>query len=174
MMRQLLTGAAAGAAGTAALNAVTYADMALRGRPASDTPERVVEQAEDELGRPLPGSDEERANRRSGVGALLGIATGVGVGATYGLLRGVGLRVPTWLGAVLLGATAMTVSNGPMTAMGITNPRTWSRADWLSDVIPHVAYGAVAAAVYSGARPISRTKRRNVENSWTYPTRSKS
>jgi hypothetical protein len=150
-MRALLAGAAAGAAGTTALNAVTYADMALRGRPASDTPERVVEEVEHDLGHPLPGTDEEQANRRSGAGALMGIATGVGVGVAYGLARGLGLKVPTWVGAALLAATAMTAANGPMTAMGITDPRSWSRADWLSDVVPHLAYGAVAAFTYAAA-----------------------
>jgi hypothetical protein len=34
----VLRGAAAGAAGTTALNAVTYLDMVVRGRPASDAP----------------------------------------------------------------------------------------------------------------------------------------
>ena len=36
-------GALAGAAGTTALNAATYLDMALRGRPASDSTEQLVE-----------------------------------------------------------------------------------------------------------------------------------
>jgi hypothetical protein len=37
----LLSGAAAGAAGTTALNVITYLDIALRGRPTSTTPECV-------------------------------------------------------------------------------------------------------------------------------------
>jgi hypothetical protein len=36
MFKGLARGAAAGAAGTTALNAVTYLDMAVRARPASD------------------------------------------------------------------------------------------------------------------------------------------
>jgi hypothetical protein len=43
MVREMLRGAAAGAAGTTVLNAVTYVDMALRARPASSTPERTVD-----------------------------------------------------------------------------------------------------------------------------------
>ena len=39
----LLSGAAAGAAGTTALNVITYLDIAVRGRPTSTTPERTVE-----------------------------------------------------------------------------------------------------------------------------------
>lgn len=38
----LLRGAAAGAADTAALNAVTTLDVAVRDRPVSDAPEQVV------------------------------------------------------------------------------------------------------------------------------------
>lgn len=38
----LLYGAAAGAAGTTALNVVSYGDMVVRGRPASSTPETIV------------------------------------------------------------------------------------------------------------------------------------
>ena len=34
-----------------------------------------------------------------------------------------------------------------MTALGITDPRQWSATDWASDVVPHVAYGDVAANV---------------------------
>ncbi|MGI8900330.1 MAG: hypothetical protein ACR2HA_05280 [Nocardioides sp.] len=36
--RSVLAGVAAGAAGTTALNAVTYLDMAIRGRGTSSTP----------------------------------------------------------------------------------------------------------------------------------------
>jgi hypothetical protein len=30
-----------------------------------------------------------------------------------------------------------------MTVLGITDPRTWSRTDWISDVVPHLAYAVV-------------------------------
>jgi hypothetical protein len=43
IMRAIGWGLVAGAAGTTALNAITYLDMAIRGRPASDTPERTIE-----------------------------------------------------------------------------------------------------------------------------------
>jgi hypothetical protein len=42
MLKHILRGVAAGAAGTTALNAVTYLDMVLRGRGASSTPEESV------------------------------------------------------------------------------------------------------------------------------------
>ena len=94
MLRELLSGPAAGAAGTTALNAATYADMAWRGRPSSRTPEQTVDAIADRFGFPVAGTGEARANRRSGLGALSGIVTGVGIGALVGLLRAAGLRLP--------------------------------------------------------------------------------
>jgi hypothetical protein len=84
----ILAGAAAGAAGTAALNAVTYVDMTVRGRPASDTPERTVEN-----------------------------------------------------------------TDSSMASMGISDPRTWSAADWLADLLPHLAYGLVTYATLQALEP---------------------
>lgn len=149
MIRELLLGAAAGAAGTTALHAATYADMAWRGRPASRTPEQSVQRLAEAVHVEVPGSPDERESRRSGLGALIGIATGVGVGAGYGLARGLGLRLPAWAEAGLITAVALVAANGPMTLLGITDPRSWSLADWRSDVVPHVAYGVVTAATYA-------------------------
>src|SRR3954452_7088049 len=72
-----LGGAAAGAAGTTALNAVTYLDMAWRGRPASSTPEDTVEKLAHTAGVEVPGDDETRSNRLAGLGPLTGPATGL-------------------------------------------------------------------------------------------------
>jgi hypothetical protein len=36
----------------------------------------------------------------------------------------------------------------PMTLTGLTDPRTWGASGWLADLVPHLAYGFVAAAVY--------------------------
>jgi hypothetical protein len=30
-----------------------------------------------------------------------------------------------------------------MAVLGITDPRNWSTTEWLSDVVPHLAYGVV-------------------------------
>ena len=35
-----------------------------------------------------------------------------------------------------------------MTALGVDDPRSWSASSWLSDLVPHLAYGAVAAAIF--------------------------
>jgi hypothetical protein len=150
MMRSILRGAVAGAAGTTALNAVTYLDMAFRGRPASSTPEETVERVADGLDARIPGSDEQQEARKSALGALLGIAAGTGVGAAFGLARATGLRLPAWLAAPAAGVVAMVAGNGPMVALGVTDPRSWSRVDWMSDVVPHLAYGVVTAVALEG------------------------
>lgn len=147
MVRGLLAGAAAGAAGTTALNAVTYLDMALRGRPSSSTPQDTVEKLADRAGMPIPGSGEERDNRLSGLGPLLGLATGVAVGATAGVVRSWGLRLGRPGGAAAVGAAAMLLADAPMAALSVSDPRTWSAADWISDAVPHLAYGLVTSTV---------------------------
>ena len=139
----LLSGALAGAAGTTALNAVTYLDMALRSRPASDTPEETVRKAEDLTGQALS------SNSRSGLGALLGIASGVGMGTIYGALRsGIGRSLPLPVAAVVAGVGAGAATNAPMTALGVSDPRTWPASSWLADLVPHLAYGVVTALTY--------------------------
>jgi hypothetical protein len=148
MWRRVLGGAAAGAAGTTALDAVTYLDMAVRGRPASSTPQQSVERVAEVTHLQVPGDHETRGNRLQGLGPLLGILTGVTVGAAYGLLHE-RLRNPSpFLGATLVGGGAMLAANVPMAVLGISDPRTWTTADWLSDVVPHLAYGAVTAYTY--------------------------
>jgi hypothetical protein len=137
----ILAGAAAGAAGTTALNAATYLDMAVRARPSSETPQRTVQKLAAKAD--LEVTDE---NRLAGLGSLSGLATGVGMGAAVGLLRRFGLRLPLPVGAVLVGLAAMTATDGSMTALKVTDPRTWSGTDWLSDVIPHLVYGVVTYA----------------------------
>jgi len=41
-------------------------------------------------------------------------------------------------------------TTGPMVALGITDPRTWSADSWISDIVPHLAYGLATAAVFEG------------------------
>lgn len=152
MLRQLLTGAAAGAAGTTALNAVTYLDMAIQGRPTSSTPEDTVEKLADKTPYDIPGQGETRDNRLAGLGPLTGLVTGVAVGAAYGAVTALTGRPRPVLGALLVGGAAMLAGNGPMTALGITDPRDWDAASWLSDAIPHVAYGVVTAVAFEAAQ----------------------
>jgi hypothetical protein len=135
----ILRGAAAGAAGTTALNVVAYLDMALRGRPASSTPQRTVERLAQTAHVSIPGEGDQRRSRVEGLGALTGLVAGVGVGGLLGLARAAGFRA----GTVLTTVTVLVSTNGPMTVLGITDPRTWSRTDWVSDIVPHLAYAAV-------------------------------
>jgi hypothetical protein len=144
-------GALAGAAGTTALNAATYLDMALRGRPASDSTEQLVEQAADRAGVSIPGDKDERGNRVQGLGPLAGVAVGVLVGAAAGLVhRGLarsGRSLPPAVEATLIGGVAMALSDVPLKLLGISDPATWAVADWASDAIPHLLYGTVTCAV---------------------------
>jgi hypothetical protein len=148
MFASVLRGVAAGAAGTTALNTVTYLDMALRGRPSSPAPEQTVETLAEKASVDIPGERETRDNRLGGAGALLGLLTGVGVGAAYGMARGLGWRPSFPAAAVVTGLAAMAGSVAPMAALGVTDPRQWSAVDWISDVVPHLAYGVVTASAY--------------------------
>src|SRR5690348_11804704 len=143
MFRRLMLGAAAGAAGTTALNAVTYLDMAWRARPSSSTPQQMVEKGAEAVGVDIPGEGEERENRLAGLGPLAGIGVGVGVGLAYGLLDTLRLRPPRTLGTLLAGGAAMAGSALPMAVTGVTDPWSWDATSWASDVVPHIAYGAV-------------------------------
>jgi hypothetical protein len=178
MANRILAGAIAGAAGVVALNAAGYIDMLIRGRSPSDMPARVAGKLAEELGLPLDfssdlldadeepdasdaapdladGDDDDNpdapANRREAVGALLGIGNGVGIGVVYGIARLILPRPPAWLAGAVLGAAAMAASDYPATRLGLTEPRDWSATDWLSDVVPHMAYGLATAIAFEAA-----------------------
>lgn len=132
----------AGAAGTTALNAVTYLDMALRARPASDTPQQAVDALATRTRHPVPGDPEGKKHRLAGLGPLTGIATGTAIGVAAGLCRPVLARLPAPIATAVIAAAAMALTDGPLAALKLTEPTAWSAADWLSDLIPHLAYGA--------------------------------
>jgi hypothetical protein len=142
----LVRGAIAGAAGTTALNTATYLDMVVRARPASSTPEQTVERGADLLGVQIPGDEDSRQARTSGLGPLLGTAAGVAAGLVLGIVRGAGWvrRPATTLGVASV--LAMIAGNGPMTVLGVTDPRTWGMSAWLADIVPHVSYAVAATA----------------------------
>ncbi len=145
LRRGLVIGAAAGAAGTTALNAVSYLDMAVRARPGSSTPQDTVERVAAKAHVTIPGSGDARTNRIAGLGPLTGLVAGIGVGAVLGLSRAAGWRPGLTVSTLAATAGALIGSNGPMMLLGITDPRKWAAKDWVSDVVPHAAYGAVAA-----------------------------
>ena len=151
----LLAGIIAGAAGTTALNAVTYGDMVLRGRPASEAPTKVAAIFADKAGVDLTSGDHSKdgqqvaESRQQGLGSLIGYVAGVGVGAALAPLLG---KLPTPLLGITLGIAAMAASDAPIAALGVSNPAEWSASDWVSDLIPHLVYGLVTAAVYEALR----------------------
>jgi hypothetical protein len=67
---------AAGAAGTTALNVVTYLDMAVRGRSPGSTPVDTVEKLAAKTRSSIPGDRETRQNQLSEV-ALTGPTAGL-------------------------------------------------------------------------------------------------
>jgi hypothetical protein len=152
-MRGLMAGAVAGAAGTMALDMVSYGDMALRGRTSSDMPAEVVRRLAEKagyasLGMPSDEAPESTKNRRSALGALSGYAIGITIGALYGALSlAVGTKRGLPLRTLALGALAMAASDVPATLLGATDIKEWSGTSWASDIIPHVAYGLTTAAV---------------------------
>ncbi|GHH06515.1 hypothetical protein Srubr_07130 [Streptomyces rubradiris] len=131
------------------LNAATFADMALRGRPSSQAPAQTVDKITQGT---VPGSGEDRENRLSGLGGLSGIAVGVGTGVVVSLARHAGLRLPCWLGGVVTGALAMTATDLPTARLGVSDPAGWSASDWVSDAVPHLMYGlATYGALHEGS-----------------------
>jgi xanthosine utilization system XapX-like protein len=142
----LMAGIFAGAAGTTALDIVTYLDMTVRGRPASVLPAQAAGKLADRAGVDL-GSGGVAESRREGVGALLGYGAGLGVGGLYGLLAG-DRRVPLPVAALGLSVAAMTAGAIPYTALRLTDPREWDASSWATDAVPHLVYGLTAAVVH--------------------------
>jgi hypothetical protein len=141
----LLVGAVAGAAGTTALNVIAYLDIAVRGRSASTTPARTVEAMARLVHLRLPGSGDILANRISGLGALTGYAAGIGMGLILGLAYALGWRPALPVSALVATVLALVGTNGPMTVLGVTDPRTWGLVGWISDLIPHFGYGVLSS-----------------------------
>jgi hypothetical protein len=153
-MRGLILGAIAGAAGTMALDIASYADMALRGRGASDLPAEVIRRLAAKAGIaalsvPSDDADDATKSRRTALGALGGYKVGILLGALYGLAsypaskdRGIVMR------SLVLCALAMAASDVPATMLEATNPAEWGASGWIGDIVPHAAYGLVTAAAF--------------------------
>lgn len=150
-MGRLLAGIAGGAVGTEVLNIVTYLDVAVRGRAQSEVPSQAVEKIAGKAGLAvLTAQDETTKNRRSGVGALLGYATGLGVGAGYGIVRPLIGWVPLPLRAFAVGAAAMAASDVPITLLKVTDPKKWPPSSWAADIVPHLGFGIATVLAYEG------------------------
>lgn len=139
---KLVSGAIAGAAGTAVLNASTYVDMAVRDRPPSELPEKMVSTFASTAGITV------QPHRRVALGALLGYANGLGTGALFGIVRPKSRRVSWFWAGIVLAATTMAMSEGTATAFGQTDPAQWSTADWIADLVPRCLYGWITCIAY--------------------------
>jgi hypothetical protein len=64
-----------------------------------------------------------------------------------GLTRASGWRPGFGVSTAVATIGAMVGTSGPMTLLGVTDPRTWPAKSWVVDLVPHLAYGAVTAAV---------------------------
>lgn len=156
----MIWGAIAGAAGTMALDVVSYADMAVRGRGSSGMPAEVIRRLAVKAGIaalsvPSDDADDATKNRRTALGAIGGYKIGILLGALYGLVAGSAEKERAIVGpAIVLAAAAMAASDVPATLLEITHPAQWSAVDWISDLVPHAAYGLVTAAAFAAiARP---------------------
>ncbi len=153
MKQTIGRGLAAGAAGVTALNAASFVDMLIRGRPGSEAPGRLVEELLRWADIDIPGRGQEKANRRTALGAIAGIKAGLGVGMLAAAARSAGLRVPAPIGVALTGAAAMAAADVPLAKLNITDPSTWSSRDWTVDVAGHFAYGMSVHAVLNATEP---------------------
>jgi predicted TIM-barrel enzyme len=87
-------------------------------------------------------------NRRTALGAISGYTIGTLIGTFYGAIAernpgGGTLRV------VALGALAMAASDVPATLLGATDIARWTVDSWISDIVPHLAYGFVTAGAFA-------------------------
>ncbi|MFJ7903279.1 hypothetical protein ACIQ6V_22775 [Streptomyces sp. NPDC096198] len=146
-MRPMSKGLLAGAVGTVALDLAGYGDMLLRGRSPSDLPAQVAGGLADRAGVGL-GEGVKRSGRAGAIGAMLGYLNGLGLGCAYGLWQHRGGSPPLWTAGSLLALAAMAGSDLPATALRLTAPASWPPMAWVSDLVPHLAYGVTTAAVF--------------------------
>ena len=78
------------------------------------------------------------------------VRIGILIGALYGVAayRSPGDRALA-LRALVLGAVAMAAADVPAAVLEATNPAEWGAAGWISDIVPHAAYGLVTAAAFA-------------------------
>jgi hypothetical protein len=145
--KRAVLGSIAGAAGTLALDVTTYLDMAVRARPSSSVPARTAGRLASAAGVSL-GTEEAAETRRSALGALTGYASGLMVGIVYGILRPAARSIPAPVAGVAAGLGVMAASDGAAVAAGATDVRSWGPSGWASDLVPHLVYGLVTAAVF--------------------------
>jgi hypothetical protein len=152
-LSRMVLGKLAGLAGTASLDAVTYLDMAIRGRPPSELPDKMVRKLAElagceEFAKPAEELDDRARQQRAGIAALLGYADGAGSGVLFGLVRPYIRGIPCfWAGIGLAGFTAL-MSEGLAAKLGQTDPSSWPASAWIEDIVPRCVYGWVTCYVF--------------------------
>ncbi|WP_329110347.1 hypothetical protein OG792_15550 [Micromonospora sp. NBC_01699] len=143
-LANLTNGILAGAAATLARELVSNLDVVVRARPMSNSHERTVQRLMERAQLSL-GPEDRAANRRAGLGPLLGFANGVLTVALFATVTARRRPAPP-VAVGLIGLGGMLVADGPMAALGVTNPRRWRARDWFEDALPYVAYSLTAVA----------------------------
>jgi hypothetical protein len=110
--------------------------------------------------------DEQAQNRLSAMGALFGHVTDLGVGTVYGVLSQGGTRTHLPLAALGLGAAAMAGSDVPIAATGVSDPTTWPVSSWVSDIVPHLAYGIATAIAFDAFTRRQRVQELAARRRW--------
>jgi hypothetical protein len=123
--------------------------MAVRGRPASSLPGEVALRVAAGAGISL-GQGEHAELRREALGELAGYATATVIGVAYGVAYPVARHLPPAWRSAAVGLAAMAATDGVSAALRATDPRSWSAADWASDIVPHLAYGAGTVGSFEG------------------------
>lgn len=126
--------------------------MALRGRQSSTMPAEVVRRLAQKAGieplaKPDDAADSATKNRRSALGALSGYSVGLAIGTMYGLIQPYVKAVPMTAAAIGVGLLAMAATDAPAARLGATDLREWDAASWISDLVPHMAFGFVTVLV---------------------------
>jgi hypothetical protein len=96
------------------------------------------------------GHPDVHAGEPADLGALAGMAAGVAVGAAAGQFHGAVRRLGPVLGPGLVGGAAMAATDIGMYRLGVTDPKSWDASSWLSDALPHLAYGVATWALLPG------------------------
>lgn len=143
--RPLLVSVLAGSAGIIVMDASSYVDMLIRGRPASQVPSALASRITDALG---VGLGQQADNRASALGGLLGNLTGLSIAVGYGIVRHFRAPRRTLSAGLAVGAAAMVASDVPIVAAGVSRLDQWGVTGWVADIVPHAVYGITTVAVY--------------------------
>lgn len=112
--------------------------MPLTGRSESDAPARLAERV-----LRLPRTTPKERRRRNWLAHVL---VGVGYGVGHGVGEYAGLRGAR--AVVVVFAAQYSADVVLNTALGLYRPATWSRQDWLVDVIDKGVLGVVTGVAY--------------------------